>query len=264
MYCYTHCPQPCSRPPPTHASTGDSWPLPGKSGSVSCGITAPFSWVLVHTKLCLCLRVCFPVLCKFWQLYGGVSGDLLQEGLCHTQVCTQSPCRCSSPLLTCTSTGDAQTQCCLTVCGVPGSWGTQGLFEPSERLWRVWGLILNANLPFLLSCWGFPFALRSGISPHSCSSDEQPPLQRLPSCWGFSDLGHGVSPHAAPAKCCHSSWPWTWGICSRPLQWSTVAIPDLGHVVWGNVKEYSNYHTISFISHAIRVMLRILQARLQQ
>ena len=27
-----------------------------------------------------------PVLCKFWQLYGGVNVDLLQEGLCHTQV----------------------------------------------------------------------------------------------------------------------------------------------------------------------------------
>ena len=33
-----------------------------------------------------------PVLCKFWQLDGGVNGDLLQEGLCYTQVCcTQSP-----------------------------------------------------------------------------------------------------------------------------------------------------------------------------
>ena len=32
------------------------------------------------------------VLCKFWGLYGGVNGDLLQEGLWHTQVCcTQSP-----------------------------------------------------------------------------------------------------------------------------------------------------------------------------
>ena len=28
-----------------------------------------------------------PVLCKFWQLYVGVNGDLRQEGLCHTQVC---------------------------------------------------------------------------------------------------------------------------------------------------------------------------------
>ena len=37
-------------------------------------------------------RVFFPVLCKFWRLYGGVNGDLFQEGLRHTQVyCTQSP-----------------------------------------------------------------------------------------------------------------------------------------------------------------------------
>ena len=31
----------------------------------------------------------------------------------------------------------------------------------------------------------------------------------------------------------------------------------------GNVKEYSNYHTIALISHASKVMLKILQARLQ-
>ena len=35
----------------------------------------------------------FPVLCKLWCLYGGVNSDLLQEGLCHTQVCcTQILC----------------------------------------------------------------------------------------------------------------------------------------------------------------------------
>ena len=32
----------------------------------------------------------------------------------------------------------------------------------------------------------------------------------------------------------------------------------------GNAKECSNYHTIAFISHASKVMFRILQARLQQ
>ena len=32
-------------PPP-----GDSWTLMGKSGSVFYGVTAPFSWVLVHTR----------------------------------------------------------------------------------------------------------------------------------------------------------------------------------------------------------------------
>ena len=32
----------------------------------------------------------------------------------------------------------------------------------------------------------------------------------------------------------------------------------------GNAKEYSNYCTIAFISHASKVMLKILQVRLQQ
>ena len=32
----------------------------------------------------------------------------------------------------------------------------------------------------------------------------------------------------------------------------------------GNVKNFSNYRTIAFISHASKVMLKILQARLKQ
>ena len=32
----------------------------------------------------------------------------------------------------------------------------------------------------------------------------------------------------------------------------------------GNVREWSNYHTIALISHASKVMLKILQARLEQ
>jgi len=46
MYCYTQCPQPCSRPPPTYISTEDPWTLPGKSGSVSYGalLLSPGSW----------------------------------------------------------------------------------------------------------------------------------------------------------------------------------------------------------------------------
>ena len=71
-----------------------------------------------------------------------VNGELLQEGLCHTQVCcTQSPCPFSSPLLTRTSSGDTQTQFCISLCGVSASWCTQGLFEPSKCLWQVWGLL---------------------------------------------------------------------------------------------------------------------------
>ena len=119
-HCSTQCPQPCSRPPPNHASTGDSWTL--------------------------------------------------QEGLCHTQVCcTQSPCPCGSPLLTRTSSADS-------LCGVSGSW-CMALFEPSERLWRVWGLILKRDfvpptvlLGLLLCPW------MRGISSKSlqCCADAAP------------------------------------------------------------------------------------------
>ena len=140
-----HCPTP---PPET---PGHSWASLGQS----LGVTAPFSWVLVRIRFCLWPpRVYFPVLCKFWRLCGGDNGDLLQDGLCHTQVCgTQSPCPCGRPLLTRTSAGDAQTQFCLSLCGVSGSWCTQRLFGSSEHLWQVWGLILNVILPLLLSCW---------------------------------------------------------------------------------------------------------------
>ena len=61
----------------------------------------------------------FPVLCKFRKFYDGVNGNLLQESLCHTQVCcTQSPCPCGRPLLTRTSTVDTQTQFWLSFCGL--------------------------------------------------------------------------------------------------------------------------------------------------
>ena len=144
---------------------------------VSYGVTVPFSWVLVHKVLLSPPRVYFPVLCKFWQLCGGVNGNLLQEDLCHTH--TQSPCPCSRPLPTCTSTGDAQTQFCLSLCGVPVSWCTQGLLEPSKCFWWEWGLILSVNLPLLPSCWSSSFALGRGVCPYSWSSEAQAPLLTL-------------------------------------------------------------------------------------
>ena len=63
-----------------------------------------------------------PILSMFWRFYGGVNGDLLQECLCHTQVCcTQSPRHCGWPLLTNTFAGGTQTQFCLSLRGVPGA-----------------------------------------------------------------------------------------------------------------------------------------------
>ena len=49
--CCGQCPQPCRRPLWTAATTaGDAQTLTGKSGSLSFGVTAPFSWVLVRTR----------------------------------------------------------------------------------------------------------------------------------------------------------------------------------------------------------------------
>ena len=80
-HCCTQCPQPCSRPLLTHTSTRDSWTLTGNSGSVSCEVTAPFSWVLVCTRfVCTLQESVSPVLCKFC---GGVNDHLLQKDLCQ-------------------------------------------------------------------------------------------------------------------------------------------------------------------------------------
>ena len=73
--------------------------------------------------------------------------------------------------LTCTFTGDTQTQFYLSLCGVSGSWCTQGLFEPSEHLCWVWNLILNMVLPLLPFSWGFSFALKVTPTPRNCRSN---------------------------------------------------------------------------------------------
>ena len=52
--CCIQCPRPHGRQLSTHASARDSWTFTAKPSSVSCGITAPFSWVLMATKFCLC------------------------------------------------------------------------------------------------------------------------------------------------------------------------------------------------------------------
>ena len=85
-----------------------------------------------------------PVLYKFWQLSCGVNGNLLQEGLWNTQLCcTQSHCW-PVPLQ---ETLKHKGRSCSVSVGSPGVHNV--LFEPSEHLWWVWGLIVNAILPLL-------------------------------------------------------------------------------------------------------------------
>ena len=63
-------------------------------------------------------------------------------------------------------------------------------------------------------------------------------------------------------KVLHSICQQIWRTQQWPQDWKRsvfIPIPKKG-----NVKEYSNYHTTALISHPSKVMLKILQARLQQ
>ena len=63
-------------------------------------------------------------------------------------------------------------------------------------------------------------------------------------------------------KVLHSIWQQIWKTQQWPQDWKRsvfILIPKKC-----NVKECSNYHTIAVISHASKVMLKILQAKLQQ
>ena len=60
----------------------------------------------------------------------------------------------------------------------------------------------------------------------------------------------------------HSICQQTWKTQQWPQDWKRSAFIPIQKK--GNAKECSDYHTIALISHASKVMLKILQARLQQ
>ena len=63
-------------------------------------------------------------------------------------------------------------------------------------------------------------------------------------------------------KVLHSICQQIWKMQQRPQDWKRsifIPVPKKG-----NAKECSNYRTIALISHVSKVMLKILQARLQQ
>ena len=82
------------------------------------------------------------------------------------------------------------------------------------------------------------------------------PFSRGPRLVGFQILKDDA------VKVLHSICQKIWKTQQWPQDWKRsvfIPIPKKG-----NAKEYSNYHTIAFISHASKVMLKILQARLQR
>ena len=63
-------------------------------------------------------------------------------------------------------------------------------------------------------------------------------------------------------KVLHSLCQQIWKIQQWPQDWKRSVFTPIPKK--GNAKECSNYHTTALISHASKVMLKILQARLQQ
>ena len=163
-------PRPCSRPPLTHASTRDSWTLIGKSGSVSGDHCSFLLGPSGHKVLFAPSKSVSSVLCKLWWRYGGVNGDLLQEGLSHTQVCsTQSPFPAAGycwpvPLRRHSNTALSQSLwgLCILVC--------------TSYVWALWAFLVGmgfdskrgfAPATILL---GLILALGCGVSPQGRSS----------------------------------------------------------------------------------------------
>ena len=84
-HCYTqplnpaagHCHMPLLETPE------HSWASLGQS-FVGSLLLSPGSWC-IQGSVCALQESVSPVLRKFWRLCGGVNGNLLQEGLCHSR-----------------------------------------------------------------------------------------------------------------------------------------------------------------------------------
>ena len=72
-HCYTQCPKPSCRPPPTHASARDSWTFTVNLDQSLMGLLllSPGSCNAQHS-VCALQESVSPVLGKFWWLYGGL------------------------------------------------------------------------------------------------------------------------------------------------------------------------------------------------
>ena len=118
----------------------------------------------------------------------------------------------------------------------------------SQSLWHSHNGVITHLEPDILECKG-KWDLRS-ITMNKASRDDGIPV----------DLFQILKDDAV--KVLHSICQQIWKTQQWPQDWiRSVFIPIPKK---GNAKECSNYHTVALISHASQVMLKILQARLQQ
>ena len=140
-------PRPCGEPRLTHTSTEDPSTPAGGFGSVACGITASFLWVLAHVRFCLCLQdwsICFPQ--SPWKSYNHIPLTF------KARFPGDSQSLCQIPRLGCLFWGLAPLQVlwyyCSPVCGL--------------CTWRMWDLILSWLPPSYHVTEASPLSLNTG------------------------------------------------------------------------------------------------------
>ena len=111
----------------TCTSTGATLTLAGSFGSVSCGVTAPFLWVSVHAKFCLCpprLESLFALVP--WKSYNQIKARF--PGDFPVPLSDPQAGKPDMGFRTFTTVGELLWYYFSPVCGSP--------------TWQVWGLIL--------------------------------------------------------------------------------------------------------------------------
>ena len=121
----------------------------------------------------------------------------------------------------------------------------------THQLWLLWHEWLGHRLR-LLWCW----MICLGNKPRS-----------LCHFWGCTQVFQTLllivrAPKNDAVKVLHSICQQIWKTQQRPQDWKRSVFSPIPKK--GNAKECSNYYKIALISHASKVMLKILQARLQQ
>ena len=119
---------PCSRPPLTHASAGDSWTLHGKVClSLLWGHCFFLMGPSAQKVLFVPSKSLFPQSCVSSGGCGGINGNILQRPMPYPSLLHIEFLSLQLSTTDHNSSGDTQTQFCLSLCGLSGFCCTQGV-----------------------------------------------------------------------------------------------------------------------------------------
>ena len=156
---------------PLPETLGYSWASLSQS-HVGSRLLSSGSWC-TQGSVCVLPESVSPALCKLWQLCGGLMATSSNRAYAIPRSPAPEPLPQQSTADLYFHRRQPNTVLSQSLWGL-GSWCGQGIFGPSEHLWRVWGLILKAVSPSYHLAGAFPLLLNVGYlltaapGPHSC------------------------------------------------------------------------------------------------